>query len=212
MNSLLPPLVVILFIQLPVAYLGALGIGVARPFGKWSQWLLVLFSPWLFVTSLPLAFAAFNNLREVELLDTIVALTPPILISVPMLFILTLFFMGQEPKWQEARAEGTSAMNALFKQLIVPSLPLAGLLAAFSLLTATQELFMPLMACISPDQITATTALLRISATFSSSGASALIIILFGLPIFLIFLAVFAALQVFYLDRLTLTNEPEAVK
>jgi hypothetical protein len=212
MNSLLPPLVVILVVQLPVAYLGALGIGVARPFGKWSQWILLLFSPWLFVTSLPLGFAAFNNLREVELLDTIVALTPPILLSVPMLFVLTLFFIGQEPKWQEARAEGTSAMNALFKQLIVPSLPLAGLLAAFSLLAATQELFMPLMTGISPDQITATTALLKISGTFSSSGALALIIILFGLPIFLIFLAVFAALQVFYLDRLTLTNEPEAVK
>ncbi len=211
MNSLLPPLVVILFIQLPVAYLGALGIGVARPFGKWSQWILLLFSPWLFVTSLPLGFAAFNNLREVELLNTIVALTPPILLSVPMLFILTLFFIGQEPKWQEARAEGTSAMNALFKQLIVPSLPLAGLLAAFSLLAATQELFTPLMAGISPDQLTATTAILKISATFGSSGTSALIIILFGLPLFLIFFAIFAALQVFYLNHLTLTRETVAI-
>ncbi|MEW6028024.1 MAG: hypothetical protein AB1554_00920 [Chloroflexota bacterium] len=207
LNSLLPPALVIFLIQLPVAYLGALGIGAVRPFGRWSEWLLLLFSPWLFVTSLPFAFASFQYLREAELTESLFGLTPPILLSVPMLFVFTLFFMGQAPKWQAARAEGMSAARAFFKHLIVPSLPLAAFLAAFSLLAATQDLIVPLLAGLDPDLLTATTAILKLSAGFDPDLSSS-IITLFGLPLSLIFFIVFAVLQISYLDRLTLTREP----
>jgi hypothetical protein len=206
LNSLLPPALVIFLVQLPVAYLGALGIGAVRPFGRRSEWLLLLFSPWLFVTSLPLAFAAVQNLREVESTESMFALAPPILLSVPMMFIFTLFFMGQESKWQAARAEGMPAARAFFKHLIVPSLPLAAFLAAFSLLAVTQDLMTPLMAGLDPDLLTATTAILKLSAGFDPD-LSFSIVVLFGLPLSLIFFVVFAALQIFYLDRLTLTRE-----
>ena len=46
-----------LCIQLPIAYLGALGIGALRPLGRYSEWLLLPFSPWLFITALPLSVA-----------------------------------------------------------------------------------------------------------------------------------------------------------
>ena len=66
---------------------------------------------------------------------------------------------------------------------------------------------MPLLVGFSPEELTATTAILRLSATFSSSTSSSLVVTLFGLPIFLIFFAIVAALQVFYLNRLVLTRE-----
>ncbi len=207
-NSILPALLMILLVQLPVAYLGALGLGVTRPLGRGSPWLLLLFSPWLFVTSMPLTFAAFQNLRKLEIVDTFLALAPPLLLNIPMLFLLTLFFMGQEPKWRKAREEGTPAAKALFQQLIVPSLPLAGFLAVLSLLVASQDLIVPLMMGISAEQLTFSTAILRVSAS-ARPGSSAPLIALFGIPYSLIFFVLFAALQMFYLDRLTLTRRQD---
>ncbi len=206
-NSILPPLLVILFIQLPVAYLGALGIGAVQPFGKASQWLLLLFSPWLFVTSLPVAFAAFMNLRKADLVDSFIALAPPILISVPMLFIFTLFFRGVESKWREARASGMSMLNATMKHLIVPSLPIVVLMVTFSLIAATQDLIVPYLNGMSLDQSTATTMILRLYGTGVSAPTTS-IITLFGFPVFLGFLSILVILQIFYLDRLTLSREP----
>jgi hypothetical protein len=205
-NSILPALLIILLVQLPVAYLGALGLGVTRPFGKRSLWLLLLFSPWLFVTPMPLTFAAFQNLREIGIVDTFLALAPPLLLNIPMLFLLTLFFMGQVPKWRKACEEGMPATKAFFQQLIVPSLPLAGFLAALSLLVASQDLTVPLMMGVSPEQLTFSTAILRMSASFRPDS-SAPLIALFGIPYTLIFFVLFAALQIFYLDRLTLRRE-----
>ncbi len=209
--SILPPLLVILFIQLPVAYLGGLAIGVVRPFGKSSNWLLLLFSPWLFVTSVPLAFATFESFRKMELVNSPVALIQPILLSVPMLFILTLFFSGQHFKWQKAREEGTSSMSAFFKYLIIPSLPLAALMAALSLLTAAQDLFMPLLTGLSVENHTATTNILMFLGSMKPAGTSS-IIALFGLPLFIFIFIVFAALQVFYLNRLVLVSAPKTTE
>jgi hypothetical protein len=207
-NSIMPALLVILLVQLPVAYLGALGLGVTRPLGRWSPWLLLLFSPWLFVTPMPLAFAALLNWRELGMLDTFLALAPPLLLNIPMLFVLTLFFMGQESKWRKARDEGMPATTALFQKLIVPSLPLAGFLALLSLLVASQDLIVPLMMGVSAEQMTFSTAILRISASFRP-GSAAPLIALYGIPYSLIFFVLFAALQMFYLDRLTLTRQHE---
>jgi hypothetical protein len=202
---------VILFIQLPIAYLGGLAIGAVRPFGKFSNWLLLLFSPWLFVTSVPLAFASFELFRKMELLDSPITLTPPILLSVPMLFIFTLFFSGQSPKWQKAREEGTSSISAFFKYLILPSLPLAVFMTAFSLLASTQDLFMPLLTGLSIENHTATTNILMFLGSMKPAGTSS-IIALFGLPLFIFFFIIFAALQVFYLNRLVLVSAPKTTE
>lgn len=209
--SILPPLLVILFIQLPIAYLGGLAIGVVRPFGKFSNWLLLLFSPWLFTTSVPLAFATFESFRKMDLVNSPAALIQPILLSVPMLFILTLFFSGQHLKWQKAREEGTSTVSAFFKHLIVPSLPLTALMAALSLLAAAQDLFMPLLTGLSVENHTATTNILMFLGSMKPAGTSS-IIALFGLPLFIFFFIVFAALQVFYLNRLVLVSAPKTTE
>jgi len=205
-NTVLPSLLTVLFIQLPVAYLGALGISVVRPFGKGSMWLLLLFSPWLFVTSMPLALAAFKNLRAVELLDSPLALTPPLLLNIPLLFILTLFFKGQYQTWQATGKEGTPSMGEVFTHWVRPSLPLALFMAVLSVLVTTQDVFASYLVGISREQQTITIAIAQIAGTFNP-GSIAAILALFGIPFFILTFIILAILQVTYLDRLRITNE-----
>jgi len=96
-NTLVPPLLAML-LQLPVAYLAALGIGAVRPLGRWSEFLLLPISPWLFVTAIPLSLVAFQRLHEMHAVNTLISLIPPPPISVPMIFVLTLFFKVQEAR------------------------------------------------------------------------------------------------------------------
>jgi ABC-type sugar transport system permease subunit len=211
LNSTLPPLLVVLFIQLPVAYLGALGIGAVRPLGRRSEWLLLLFAPWLFATSMPLISQRLIALSETDALDSFLALVPTLLISVPMLMVLTLFFKGMEPRVRQARAEGMPTMRAVFTRLIVPSLPLAGFLAALSFLAATQDFLTSLMVAAQPEQFTAAGTILRFADGPNALGAQTIVAI-YGLPIFLIFSVIFIALRILYLDKLLLGREPTVAK
>lgn len=204
LNTLAPPLVALLW-QIPLAYAAALGIGALRPLGQWSEWLLLPFSPWLFVTITPLTLAAFQNLREVESLNTFLALTPPILLSVPLLFILTLFFKGQENHYRAAVAAGGSKTSAFFRLLVLPSLPLVMLLAAGLLLVNLHALLWPLVVANSPDLRTFPVALLMLRGQFMTAWpVLAAGITLFQLPLFLLFFIVFGLLQLLYLDRFVL--------
>ncbi|MBN1992907.1 MAG: hypothetical protein JW953_09385 [Anaerolineae bacterium] len=205
-NSTLPPLIALFLLQLPVAYLGALGIGALRPLGRWSELLLLLFSPWLFVTIGPLSLPAFEGARQVGTLDTFIGLIPPILISVPILFILTLFFKGQAPGWQAARAEGRSAAGAFFKKLVLPSLPLVALLIFVALFIGLQETLWPLLVTRGPEHGPITTALLRLQGQFSThTPLMAAAVTLFWLLFSLLFLLIFWVFQIFYLEKLSLS-------
>ncbi len=207
-NTFLPPLAVVL-IQLPVAYLAALGIGALRPLGRASEWLLLPFSPWLFVTIGPLSVAAFMGLRQTGQLNTIVALLTPIWVSVPMLFVLTLFFKGAARRWQAVRAEGVSAMRAFFGQVIGPSIPLALLLGGLGLLVSSQELLWSAIA--TTRQITVNVGILKVIGQLGGSPASlAAGIRLAVLPTFGLGFVVLALLQLFYVDRLALRRLPPA--
>ena len=204
-NTLLPPLSALLLTQLPFAYLGALGIGAVRPLGKWSELLLLLFSPWLFVTAVPLSLVAFQNLRNASLLGTFVALVPPISLSVPMLFILTLFFKGQEAQWHAARAQGQSAAGAFFTRLIVPSLPLAALLACVTLMVNVQDLWWPLIVAVRQDVRPFTVALVGLAGTFATNWPLiAAGTTLYGLLSLAWSWPVLGVLQAYYLERLAM--------
>lgn len=210
LNTILPPLLVIVFIQLPVAYLGALGIAAVRPFGRWSEVLLLLFSPWLFATSMPFALQRIIALGKADARESFFAFVPPLLISVPMLVILTLFFKGHAPAWRQALADGTPMMRAFFTKLFVPSLPLAGFLAALSFMAAAQDLIYSLVIAIRPEQFTAA------GAIFLFAGRNLLgsekVIAVVGLPLFLFFSVIFIALRIRYLDRLLLGREPSTTE
>ena len=205
LNTVLPSLLAALFIQLPVAYLGALGISVVRPFGKSSAWLLLLFSPWIFVTSTPLAFDAFQNLRSADLLDSPLALTPPLLLNVPMLFLLTLFFKGQFDSWQASGKDSSPSLKEALSHWVRPSLPLALFLMVVSGLATAQEVFTPYLTSYSREQQTIALAVAQLAGNFNS-GSIAAILALFGIPFFIITFSVLAILQNTYLNKLEITS------
>jgi len=205
-NTIGPTWIAVLLIQLPLTYLAALGIGALRPLGRYSEWLLLLFGPWLFVTVVPLSIVAFQGRVDAEQLNTFMGLLPPILISVPMLFVLTLFFKGQELKWRADQAAGQS-VGSFFRTLILPSLPLAALLACIALAISQQELLWPLLVATKPDNMTVTLALARLGGQMASNPAIiATALILLGLPSLLSNLLVLGLFQIFYLDRLALAR------
>jgi hypothetical protein len=208
----LPPLAGVFLLQLPTAWLGALGIGAARPLGKRSEWLLLLFAPWLLVSTLPLSVAFFASRAAADNAISWTSLMPPIALSVPILFILTLFFKGREPHWRAALAAGKTQAAAFFRELVLPSLPLAALLGFVGLLLSTQDFFWQLITTMADPALAPAAVFLfkvhMIYGTVPELAATANLI--YELPVFVFFLAGLGVFQAFYLDRLALTaGEPE---
>lgn len=206
-NTIFPALIGVLLVQLPIAYVGALGIGALRPLGKRSELLLLPFSPWLFVTLVPLSVAIFGNVRAAEKLNTSAALISPLWLSVPMLFILTLFFKGQAPRWRAARAEGRAVLSAFVTRLILPSLPLALLLVSVALFVGMQSLYQPLLMVSSEESYTMSLSLWASGSILMDLDALAVGITAFALPVALLFFLIWGALQIFYLSRLALSAD-----
>jgi ABC-type sugar transport system permease subunit len=189
-----PPAVAGALVSVGVAYLAALGIGGLRPLGRGSEWLLLLFAPWLFVGTGPLGVANWQNIRSLGLIDTFAALFPPLLVSVPALLVLTLLCKGL--------AERTG--KDFFSGVFLPSLPMAGVLAGAVTLMNAQDLLWPLLVAQKPGLFTAPVAQVAQLSDFTASApdvgaATPLLVVGLGL------VAVVAA-QVFYLDKLALTT------
>ena len=124
-----------------------------------------------------------------------------------MLLILTLFFMGQEPRWRAALAERVSGARAFFGKLILPSLPLAGLLALAGILVQVRAVFWPLLVASTPELYTTNLVLLMMRAQYVQSWSSmAAVLLRFELPVLLFFTIALVAFH-FHLDRLSLTTD-----
>jgi ABC-type sugar transport system permease subunit len=208
-NTLLPPLALVL-LQVPIAYLAALGIGAVRPLGRWSEVLLLPISPWLFVTAGPLSLVAFQSLQKMHALNTLAGLIPPLPLSVPMIFVFTLFFKGQVAHVQRAQSTGQSGVRAVWSHLIWPSLPLVLLLAGVALLCGLQDLYWPLLVANRPAGMPFSVILLWLHGQNANWPLVAAGITLFEAPIFGLFFVIFGALQCLYLDRLILTGTAKA--
>ncbi|MFD0472786.1 hypothetical protein ACFQ0B_34185 [Nonomuraea thailandensis] len=131
-------------VSVGVAYLAALGIGGLRPLGRASEWLLLLFAPWLFVGPGPLAVANWQNVHNLGLIDSFPALIPPLLISVPALLVLTLLCRGLAER----------AGGDFFGGVLLPSLPMAGVLAGAVALMNAHDLLWPMLVVQKPDLFT----------------------------------------------------------
>lgn len=181
-------------VSVGVAYLAALGIGGLRPLGRGSEWLLLVFAPWLFVGTGPLGVANWQNMRNMGLIDTFLALFPPLLVSVPALLVLTLLCKGL--------AERTD--KDFFGGVFLPSLPMAGILAGAVALMNAQDLLWPLLVAQKPALFTAPVAQMAQLGSFSAAkpdvgAATPLLVVAVAL------IAVVAA-QLLYLDRLAITT------
>ncbi|MFI7129883.1 hypothetical protein ACIBQ1_29575 [Nonomuraea sp. NPDC050153] len=181
-------------VSVGVAYLAALGIGGLRPLGRGSEWLLVVFAPWLFVGPGPLGVANWQNMRNMGLIDSFLALFPPLLVSVPALFVLTLLCKGLAQRTDKD----------FFGGVFLPSLPMAGILAGAVALLNAQGLIWPLLVAQKPTLYTAPVAQMAQLGSFSVAapdvGAST--------PLLVVAVALVAvmAAQLLYLDRLAITT------
>ncbi|MEV4359656.1 sugar ABC transporter permease [Nonomuraea sp. NPDC049625] len=181
-------------VSVGVAYLAALGIGGLRPLGRGSEWLLLVFAPWLFVGTGPLGVANWQNMRNMGLIDSFLALVPPLLVSVPALLVLTLLCKGL--------AERTD--KDFFGGVFLPSLPMAGILAGAVALMNAQDLLWPLLVAQKPTLFTAPVAQMAQLGSFAAAkpdvgAATPLLVVAVAL------VAVVAA-QLLYLDRLAITT------
>jgi ABC-type sugar transport system permease subunit len=211
LNTILPPFISVVMLQIPIAYVAALGIGGLRPLGRHSEWLLLPFCPWLFVGLEPLGVQGFQTLRQLGSLGTVNGLVPPLAISIPGLVILTLFFKGRQGDWREAQAAGASVVGSFFRKLLLPSLPLAALLACIGLFAAALDPFWPMLVVNKPELYPVSLALIMAANTgFSPSASLAVAVLSVMVPIFLVAWIVFAVFQVFYLERVTVEAGAES--
>jgi hypothetical protein len=212
-NSIVPPLITAT-LQVLIAYLAALGIGALRPLGKRSEWLLLLFSPWLFITVLPLSLVNFLAVQKADLLNTLRASLSPIVFSVPALFILTIFLSGRASQLpQETREGEAQAAPSFSKHFILPSLPLAAVLWLVILFLSGQDVLWPLLVSVSPERYTLSVTLLRLISTFGGAGgAPAAAVLFFILPLCLFFFICLVPFQILYLDRLVLYSEIPSIR
>jgi hypothetical protein len=84
--------------QLAVAALAGLGIGVLRPLGRRSEWLLLIFAPGLFINPLLLLTGrlptAISDGRSAES-----DLPIPVLVGIPAIYIFTFVLAGLRRAW-----------------------------------------------------------------------------------------------------------------
>jgi ABC-type sugar transport system permease subunit len=200
-----------LLILLPVTYLAALGIGALRPLGRWSEALLLLFTPWLFVTASPLSLIFLTRLQRLDRLNHPLALNPPIAISIIGLVTLTLFFKGRAAAWRAGQEEGDPSSKGFFKGVILPSLPLVAALGLGALLVGMQRYYWQTLAYYGRDVLLPSMAWLEMGARlFVGPEIWAPAVLVYVVPPFLLLFVGLSVLQVLYLDRLVLRrDEPE---
>jgi hypothetical protein len=209
--TVLPQALGVFLVQIPVAYFAALGIGGLRPLGKASEMLLIFFSPWLFLTVTPLLIVEFFDARNLQILNTMVGLMPRFALSVPILFVLTYFFKGQELKWRASTGEG-SGVGAFFRTVILPSLPLAILLGLAAMLVGMQGVAQPLVMTSDADLWTVHLVLMQTLGQYAASpDGLGQIIFAIATPFFVFFVLAFLPFQIFYLPRLSLSYPAAAL-
>ncbi len=179
-----------------VAALGGFAIGMLRPFGRYSEVLLLPFAPWLFAGVGPLAIANWYDARQAEQLDTFAGLIPPVTIVIPALFLFTLFFKGQERR----RREVTGADGGMGRA-VLPVLPMVAVVGGITWVVQAQDLLWPLLVSGEPDRFTGPLALMNAMRQFAVSGEAPVGV---AFPVWIVVIAglAFAVAQVLYVDRL----------
>ncbi|GAA1637143.1 sugar ABC transporter permease [Actinoplanes couchii] len=178
-----------------LAALGGYGIGVLRPLGRHSEWLLLLFAPWLFVSLGPLAGTWFFWFNDAELTGSWLTLIPPVWLNIPALVIFTLLFHGLA---ERRAARGGS----LGRAVIVPALPMLAVVGGLTYLVHVQNIHWQLITATDKSLYTLPLVAQMIRTTFIGAAGTAL-------PIITVILsaAILGALQWFYLDRVSLRTD-----
>lgn len=194
-NTWLPPLLSTL-VAVGVAALAGFGIGALRPLGRFSELLLVPFAPWLFVGVGPLAIAGYERTQESGQLGSFLGLVPPVWLSVPALFAFTLLFRGQHARWRSGGGVG--------RTLLLPALPMLAVTALPTWLAHAQAPLWAMLVSRGPDSMTAPVLVQMLAdRRFGADGGPPLGLVM-PLPLLVLFVLLFAALMVGYLERLAI--------
>jgi hypothetical protein len=163
---------------------------------------------------LPLSLVNFMANQQANRLDTFLVSLSPILISIPALFILTLFFTGRAVHLQREPMEGEAQKApGFFEHYIQPSLPLAAVLWLLLLFFNAQDLFWPILVNFNPERYNLNILLFLLLGRFGTTAdAPASAIIFFVLPACVFFFLSLVPFQLSYLDRLTLYAENPSTK
>ena len=191
-NTWVPPLMSTL-VAVTVAALAGFGIGALRPLGRYSELLLVPFAPWLFVGVGPLAVAGYERTEELGQLGLFLGLVPPVWLSVPALFAFTLLFRGRH-----AQAGGTG------RTLLLPALPMLAVTALPTWLAHAQSPLWATLVSRGPDSLTAPVLVQTVAGNRFGAGGELPLGLILPLPMLVLFVLLFAALMVGYLERLAI--------
>jgi ABC-type sugar transport system permease subunit len=186
------PTLVSTVIGVGLAAVAGFGIGALRPFGRWSELLLLPFAPWLFIAIGPLAQVKFDSAASgtFDRLDTFLGWIPPIWLVVPALFLFTLMFRGL------VRSGGG------YGPAVLRALPMVALVGAATWLVQSQSLLWGLL--VAREDPNAQVLVLQAVVQVAQTPDAVPIGLILPIPAILVFALGLGALNVFYLDRLAI--------
>ncbi len=203
------PLLTIWLIQIPITYLAGLSLGFLRPFGRiGSNVLFILFLVALFIPAEALQNAWYMQTRDAGMVNTLDATTLPWMISAGALIAFKLFFDGAFEKY--AHSDTASGKNRFLMSVVVPSLPIVVLVGAAVSFMSLQAFTWPLIVIQDQASLPLTVQIAQVRGTLSGNNLP-----LVGLAITLIrnpgivFIVIFAVLQIFVVDRLAILGGGE---
>ena len=151
-NGALAPLLATLCAGLPVAYGAALSLSLLRPFGRrGSRAVYLLLVAGGFVPPVAVGLGLYDGVRAAGLYNSPVAAALPFVASAPALYLFKLYFDGQAPLLAKACRAGQPALTAFFQLALGPSLRVAALAGAVTILTGAQSLVWPLVVLAQRD-------------------------------------------------------------
>ena len=154
LNGTLAPLLATLGVGLPSAYLAALSLSLVQPFGRRGSRAASLALLALgFVPPVAVATGLFEAVRAGSLYDSPLTPALPYLACPAAFYILTLYFDGIAPLLDKARLAGQPAAGAFLQLAFRPSLGIAALGGAMSLLFQGQSLLWPLLVLAQRDYL-----------------------------------------------------------
>jgi ABC-type sugar transport system permease subunit len=212
-NTVTGPWLVIWLIQIPLTYLLGLALGFVRPINRTiSNLIFVGLLVLAFIPPEALTLQWWKTLRELGWLNTHQATGYAWVVSVFSLVIFKMFFDGAFDRYQTAREDGQTTTDAFLNTVLLPSLGIVLVVGAAMSFVSTQALWWPLITTLDRQLFNFPLELLMLTNQFAtqypiSAALSLTIIGLFGL----IFLPIFALLQVLVLDRLALLAGPTVI-
>jgi hypothetical protein len=178
----------------PATYLAALGIGGLRPLGRHSEWILLPFFPFFFISIATLWSPFYYSIFKFHLLGNPVIQFYPLLTNVPFLIFLTLFFKGQTEQWMN-----TTPRLSYFRSVIIPSVPVTITFALASSIFVIRDVLWSII--FGSENSDLAQILLATEEELSVNRLGSLVLI-FAVGSILVFFPILAVLQALVVDRL----------